>query len=102
LQHKDSIISEKNRGDYFNGNQLDTTKVIEMSASVEKESFPDIILKCDNYEEWNQCIRRKLNEVPMVVDWIQGNQDAEQNFSVIPFSGTLIKLTWVRGLEQQK
>jgi len=82
LQHKDSIIPERNRGDYFNGIELDTTKVIKMSASVEKESFPDFILKRDNYEEWNQFIRRKLNEVPMMVDWIQGNEDAEQNLSI--------------------
>ncbi len=66
-----------------------------MSASVEKESFPDIILKRDNYEEWNQFIRRKLNEVPMMVDWIQGNQDAEQDFTVIPFQTRVVRLRQV-------
>ena len=95
LQHKDSIISERNRGVYFNEIELDTTKVINMSASVEKESFPDIILKRDNYEEWNQFIRRKLNEVPMMVDWIQGNQEAEQDFSVIPFQTRVVRLRQV-------
>ncbi len=74
---------------------MDKTKVIKMSASVEKESFPDIILKRDNYEEWNQFIGRKLNEVPMMVDWIQGNQDAEQNFSVIPFQTRVVRLRQV-------
>jgi hypothetical protein len=56
-----------------------------MAASMEKSSFPDIILKRDNYEEWHQFIGRKLNEVPMMIDWIQGNVDAEMDFSVIPF-----------------
>ena len=68
---------------------------MEMSASVEKESFPGIILKRDNYEEWNQFIRRKLNEVPMMMDWIQGNQDAEQDFTVIPFQTRVVRLRQV-------
>ena len=68
---------------------------MEMSASMEKESFPDIILKRDNYEEWNQFIRRKLNDVPMMVDWIQGNQDAEQDFTVIPFQTRVVRLRQV-------
>jgi hypothetical protein len=50
---------------------------MNMDASIEKSTIADIILKRDNYEEWNQCIRRKLNEVPIMVDWIQGNRDAE-------------------------
>ncbi len=95
MQHKDSIIPERNRGGYFNGIELDMTKVIKMSGSVEKEGFPDIILKRDNYEEWNRFIRRKLNEVPMMVDWIQGNQDAEQDFSVIPFQTRVVRLRQV-------
>jgi hypothetical protein len=37
-------------------------------ASMEKSLFQDTVLKRDNYEEWNQFIRRKLNEVPMMVD----------------------------------
>ena len=85
MQHKESINPERNRGDYFNGIELDRTKLLKMSASMEKTTIPDIILTRENYEEWNQSIRRKLNEVPMMVDWIQGNQDAEMDFSVIPF-----------------
>ncbi len=55
---------------------------MNMDASMEKSNITDIILKRDNYEEWNQHIRRKLNEVPMMVDWIQGNQDAEVELSL--------------------
>jgi hypothetical protein len=65
---------------------------MNMSASIEKATIPDIILKRDNYEEWNQSIRRKLNEVPMMVDWIQGNQDVEMDFSVIPFQMRVVRL----------
>ncbi len=72
--------------------ELDKTKVIKMSASVEKGSFPDFILKRDNYEEWNQFICSKLNDVHMMVDWIQGNQDAEQDFSAIPFQTRVVRL----------
>jgi hypothetical protein len=54
LQHKVSIIPERNRGDYFNGIELDKTKLLEMSASMEKTTIPDIILTRENYEEWNQ------------------------------------------------
>jgi len=68
LQHKVSIIPERNRGDYFNGIKLDKTKLLKISASMEKTTIPDIILTRENYEEWNQSIRRKLNEVPMMVD----------------------------------
>ncbi len=92
MQHKVSIIPERNRGDYFNGIELDKTKLLKMSASIEKTTIPDIILTRENYEEWNQSIRRKLNEVPIMVDWIQGNQDAEMDFSVIPFLLQLSKL----------
>ncbi len=56
-----------------------------MSDSVEKGLLPSILLKRDNYEEWNQSIMRKMNEVPMMVGWIPGNQDAETDFTVIPF-----------------
>ncbi len=62
---------------------------------MEKESFPDFLLKRDNYEERNQFIRRKLNEVPMMEDWIQGNQDAEQDFNVIPFQTRVVRLRQV-------
>jgi hypothetical protein len=62
---------------------------------MEKTTIPDIILKRDNCEEWNQFIRRKLNEVPMMVDWIQGNQDAEMDFSVIPFQTRVVRLRQV-------
>ena len=45
---------------------------MNMIASMEKATIVDIILNYilerDNYEEWNQCIRRKLNEVPMMVE----------------------------------
>ncbi len=67
----------------------------EMSANMGKGMFPDIILKRENFEEWNQFIRRKLNEVPMMVDWIQGNQDAEMNFSVILFQKRVVRLCQV-------
>jgi hypothetical protein len=60
-----------------------------MSDSVGKGFLPSILLKRDNDEEWNQCIRRKLNEVPMMVSWIQGNQDADMDFTVIPFQTRL-------------
>ncbi len=66
MQHKVSIIPERNRGDYFNEIELDETKLLNMSASIEKTTFPDIILTRENYEEWNQSIRRKLNEVSMI------------------------------------
>ncbi len=33
----------------------------------------DILLKRDNYEELSQSIKRKFNEVSMMVAWIQGN-----------------------------
>ena len=56
-----------------------------MSSSIEKTAFPDIILKRDNYEEWRQFILRKLNKTPMMLTWIQGNQDEEMDFTVIPF-----------------
>jgi hypothetical protein len=51
---------------------------------MEKGLLSSILLKRDDYEEWNQCIKRKLNEVPMMVGWIQGSQDAEMDLSVIP------------------
>ncbi len=42
-------------------------KVLKMTASMEKGMFPDIVIKRDNYEEWNLFIGRKLNEVPVIV-----------------------------------
>ncbi len=95
LQHKVSIIRERNRGDYFNGIELHKTKLLNMSASTKKTTIPDIILTRENYEEWNQAIRRKLNEVPMMVDLIQGNQDAEMDFSVIRFQTRVVRLRQV-------
>jgi hypothetical protein len=56
-----------------------------MNGSMENTSFPDIILKRDNYEEWSRFIKRKLNKTPMMLSWIQGNQDEEMDFTVIPF-----------------
>ena len=66
-----------------------------MPASMEKSSFPDIILKRDNYEEWRQFILRKLNKTPMMLTWIQGNQDEEMNFTVIPFQIKVVKVRQV-------
>ncbi len=66
-----------------------------MSDSVEKGLLPTILLKRDYYEEWNQCIKRKLNEVPMMVSWIQGNQDTEMDFTVIPFQTRLTRIQQV-------
>ncbi len=54
-----------------------------MSDSVEKGLLPTILVKRDNYYEWNQSIMRKLNEVPIMVGWIQGNQDAETGNSLL-------------------
>ena len=62
---------------------------------MEKTAISDIILTRENYEEGNQSIRRKLNEVPMMVDWIQGNQDAEVDLSVIPFQTRVVRLRQV-------
>ena len=62
-----------------------------MAASMEKSSFPDIILKRDNYEEWRQFILRKLNKTPMMLTWIQGNQDQEMDFTVIPFQTRVVR-----------
>jgi hypothetical protein len=53
--------------------------------------FPDIILKRDNYEEWSRFIKRKLNEVRMMIGWIQGNVDAEIDFSVIPIQTRVVR-----------
>jgi hypothetical protein len=62
-----------------------------MSDSVEKVITQHSIQR-DNYEEWNQFIRRKLNDVPMMVGWIQGNQDAEVDFSAIPFQTRFVRV----------
>ncbi len=62
---------------------------------MEKELLPSMLLKRDNYEEWNQFIRRKLNEVPMMVSWIQRNQDAEMDFSLIPFQTRFMRIQQV-------
>ncbi len=93
---------------------------------MEKRSFPDIILKRDNYEERRQFILRKLNKTPLMLTWFQGNQDEEMDFTIIPFQtrvvrtqevaepgtgrmvdlevekGILIKLIWGRGLELRR
>jgi hypothetical protein len=70
-------------------------KFLKMSESMEKELLPSMLLKRDNYEEWNQFIRRKLNEVPMMVSWIQRNQDAEMDFSLIPFQTRFMRIQQV-------
>ena len=62
---------------------------------MEKGLLPTILLNRDNYEEWNQSIMRKLNEVPMMVGWIQGNQDAETDFSVLPFQTRFTRIQQV-------
>ncbi len=62
-----------------------------MTASMEKGLFPDIILNRDNYILMHQCIKRKLNEVPMMMSWIQSNVDAEMDFSVIPFQTLVVR-----------
>ena len=62
-----------------------------MTASMEKGAFADIILKRDNYEEWRQFILRKLNKTPMMLSWIQGNQDLEMDFTVIPFQTRVVR-----------
>jgi hypothetical protein len=58
---------------------------------MEKSTFPDIILKRDNYEEWRQLILRKLNKTPMMLTWIQGNQDEEMDFTVILFQTHVVR-----------
>ena len=63
-----------------------------MSDSVEKGLLPAILLKRDNYEEWKQSIMRKLNEAPMMVEWIQGNREAEMDFSIIPFQTRFMRV----------
>ncbi len=69
-----------------------------MSGSMEKGAFPDIILKRDNYEEWWQfwesgyeLILRKLNKTPMMLTWIQGNQDEEMDLTIIPFQTRIVR-----------
>jgi hypothetical protein len=62
---------------------------------MEKGLLPSMLLKRYNYEERNQFNRRKLNEVPMLVSWTQGNQDAEMAFSVIPFQTRFIRIQQV-------
>ncbi len=71
------------------------SKICNMSGNMEKTSFPDIILKRDNYEEWSQFAKRKLNKTPMMLTWIQGNQDEEIDFTVILFQTRVVKVRQV-------